>query len=325
MSKVGSNKSIPLVENIYFGSTPVGIQYDTGCQLSLISRSALQTLPTDMYSIEKPTKVGIIPYAGGEETILTTEIQLKLKYCTLQLYVFEDTLNNTSPFSILPPTQWRACTGGGRLSHSGKISILLGVDNFLAFPKEVDRDRSGLALFKSALTNKHLICGRANPSKIKYKHPTDRTSAHKIKVSPLSTPQDQGKVPLPSPTPSRRQLTVPPTQPDPKKIVLQATHFQGSPRYQPHPKPLFPRVQRHPQRENSPRNTCPAASYKPQLSLNRPPVPGVNSTSRKYGRDNTTTAHTDWEQQPARITQLLRRRNNDIYGAVIRFKKEYRR
>ena len=270
VSKVGSDRSIPLVENIYLGSTSVGIQYDTGCQLSLISRSALQTLPTDMYSIEEPTKVGIIPYAGDDETILTTEIQLKLKCCTLQLYVFEDTLNNTSPFSILPPTQWRACTGGGKLSHTGRISILLGVDNFLAFPKEIDRDRSGLALFKSTLTNKHLICGRANLS----------------------------------------------------KIIPQATHSQGTPRYQPHPEPLLPRVQRQPQRGNSPRNTCPATSFKPKPNLNRPPAPVVDSTYRKYGRDNTATAHKDWEQRPDRITQLLRRRNSDIYGAQIQKRRE---
>ena len=37
VSKVGSNKSIPLVENIPVGAVSLGIQYYTGCQLSLIS------------------------------------------------------------------------------------------------------------------------------------------------------------------------------------------------------------------------------------------------------------------------------------------------
>ena len=68
ISKVGYDKSIPLVENIYFGSTSIGIQYETGCQLSLISRSGLQPLPADMYCIEKPTRIGILAYAGDEET-----------------------------------------------------------------------------------------------------------------------------------------------------------------------------------------------------------------------------------------------------------------
>ena len=41
ISKVGSDRSIPLVENIILGHLSLGIQYDTGCQLSLISRSML--------------------------------------------------------------------------------------------------------------------------------------------------------------------------------------------------------------------------------------------------------------------------------------------
>ena len=95
VSILGSNKSIPLVETHCFGSPSIGIQNDTGCQLSLISKSALQVLPTDMYSIKKPTRVRILAYAGEEETILTTKVQLKLSSCTLQLYVVADTLNIT--------------------------------------------------------------------------------------------------------------------------------------------------------------------------------------------------------------------------------------
>ena len=41
VSKLGSNKSIPLVESIDTGSSTIGIQYDLGSQLSLISKSAL--------------------------------------------------------------------------------------------------------------------------------------------------------------------------------------------------------------------------------------------------------------------------------------------
>ena len=38
ISKVGSNRSIPLVENIPLVTSSLRIQYDTGCELSLISQ-----------------------------------------------------------------------------------------------------------------------------------------------------------------------------------------------------------------------------------------------------------------------------------------------
>ena len=60
VSKVGSKKSIPLVENIAIGNVSLGIQYDTGCQLSLINQSALQGLPTSMYSRGTSTRVMVL-------------------------------------------------------------------------------------------------------------------------------------------------------------------------------------------------------------------------------------------------------------------------
>ena len=51
VSKLGSNKSIPLVESIDMGSLSIGIQYDLPSQLSLISKSALQHLPPNMYTV----------------------------------------------------------------------------------------------------------------------------------------------------------------------------------------------------------------------------------------------------------------------------------
>ena len=50
VSKLGSNRSIPLVESVDTGSSSIGIQYDLGSQLSLISRSTLRNLPPDMYT-----------------------------------------------------------------------------------------------------------------------------------------------------------------------------------------------------------------------------------------------------------------------------------
>ena len=78
VSKIGSDRSILLVENLALGHLSLGIQYDTGCQLSLISRSVLRTLPTSMYSQGKSTRVRVLTYAREEKIILTTEIKLKL-------------------------------------------------------------------------------------------------------------------------------------------------------------------------------------------------------------------------------------------------------
>ena len=103
MSKVGSNKSIPLVENIPVGAVSLGIQYDTGCQLSLISQSALQALPTSMYSRGTSSRVRVLSYAGEGRVILTTEIKLKLNGNLLKLSEIEEDLNNGSGFSFPTP------------------------------------------------------------------------------------------------------------------------------------------------------------------------------------------------------------------------------
>ena len=55
VSKVSANQSVPLVETLNLGGTKIGIQYDTGCQLSLISRSTLSTIPQYMYSTSQHT------------------------------------------------------------------------------------------------------------------------------------------------------------------------------------------------------------------------------------------------------------------------------
>ena len=60
VSKVASDGSIPLVKNIPMGALNLGIQYDTGCQLSLISQSALQALPTSMFSWGTTSKVRVM-------------------------------------------------------------------------------------------------------------------------------------------------------------------------------------------------------------------------------------------------------------------------
>ena len=78
VSKVGSDRSIPLVENIPLGAFSLGIQYNTGCQLSLIFQSALQALPNSMYYHGTSSRVRLMSYAGEGKILLTSEMKLKL-------------------------------------------------------------------------------------------------------------------------------------------------------------------------------------------------------------------------------------------------------
>ena len=148
VSKLGSNRSIPLVESVDTGSSSISIQYDLGSQLSLISKSALRNLPPNTYTVGKTYYINLLPFTGDGSKVLATEVALKLNRFKLQLYAIEDKLNNTSSFSIEMPNPWRVCTRHSQLSHSGKISILLGGDNFHAFPKEQDGNSTETALFK---------------------------------------------------------------------------------------------------------------------------------------------------------------------------------
>ena len=131
VSKVGASKrSILLVENIPMGAFSLGIQYNTGCQLSLISQSALQTLPTSMYSQGTSSRVRVMTYAGVGKIILSSEVRLKLHGKMLKLLTKEEDLNNGSGFSFPVPSKWRLLTGTSPLYHF----ILLGEDNYLFFP-----------------------------------------------------------------------------------------------------------------------------------------------------------------------------------------------
>ena len=153
MSKVGSDRSIPLVENILLDAFSTAIQYDTGCQLSLF-KSALQALPPNLYSQGTSSRVRVLTYTGEGRIVLTTEIKLRLGENTLKLYAIEEDLNKGSRFSFLIPPKWRMYTGTSTSAHSGKISILLGGDNHLVFPSEIERDSQGVALYQSKLTQK---------------------------------------------------------------------------------------------------------------------------------------------------------------------------
>ena len=180
VSKLSSDKSIPLVENILVENIPLGIQYDTGCQLSLISQSALQSLPKSTYSRGTSTRVRVLSYAGEGRVILTTEIKLKINGNLLKLSAIEEDLNNGSGFSFPVPQKWRSSTGIDISSHSGHISILLGGDNHLFFPTEIERDSQGAALFQSNLTKKFLIYSSISPNIITWIQPRISSSSNTV-------------------------------------------------------------------------------------------------------------------------------------------------
>ena len=171
VGKVDVNKSVPLVEDIQVDKVTLGVQYDTGCQLSLISKSALSALPPSMYSLGTSSQIRVMTYAGEGNTILTTPVKLKLPGITLILSAIEEDLNNGSGFSFPVPRKWRSTVRSSTSQHSGQVSILLGGDNNYHFPKEIERDSLGLALYQSKLTSNYLIYGPIPPNTITWSEP----------------------------------------------------------------------------------------------------------------------------------------------------------
>ena len=174
--KVSANQSVPLVETLNLGGTKIGIQYDTGCQLSLISRSALSTIPQYMYSLGPSYKMRVLTYSRKARVILTTEVKLKLLGKTLRLATIEDDLNNGSGFSLSVPHKWRSFTGTSTSQHKGQVEILLGGDNNLFFPSEIERDSQGMALYQSNLTQGYMVYGSVPSNIVTWEEPLDPSS-----------------------------------------------------------------------------------------------------------------------------------------------------
>ena len=106
-----------------------------------------------MYSQGTSSRVRVMSYASEGKVILTTEIKLRINGKTLKLYSIEEDLNNGSGFSFPTPDEWTpGFTKTSTSSHSGQISILLGGDNHLVFPSEVERDDHGVALYSPRTT-----------------------------------------------------------------------------------------------------------------------------------------------------------------------------
>ena len=86
-------------------------------------------------------------------------VKLRIKGKTLRLSTIEENLNNGSAFSFTIPPKWRAFTKSSTSNHDGQGSILLGGDNLLSFPTEIERDPVGMALYRSTLTNNCMVYG----------------------------------------------------------------------------------------------------------------------------------------------------------------------
>ena len=177
VSKVVSNRSIPLVENVSLGALTLGIQYDTGCQLSLISK----TIPTSMYSQGTSSRIRVMSYTGEGKVILTTEIKLRINGKILKLSSIKEDLNNGSGFSFPTPSKWTCFTKSLTSSHTGQISILLGGDNHLVFPSEVERDDD-----QSKLTQNYLSYGSVELRTITWTEPLVSTSIKTVFIKSLS-------------------------------------------------------------------------------------------------------------------------------------------
>ena len=96
-------------------------------------------------------------YKEEGKIILTTKIKLKLHGKILKLLAIEEDLNNGSGFSVSVLPKWRSFTGTLTLHNTSQISILLGGDNNLFFPTEVECNPLGMVFYQSNLTQNHLV------------------------------------------------------------------------------------------------------------------------------------------------------------------------
>ena len=111
-------------------SIQLDIQYDTGCQISLITTSALKLLPRSSYSIGSSNMINLLAYNGTSEILPASKVKLFLGNQVLKLTAIDSNLDSGSTYSFPTPQKWRKYTRCSTTSHSGKVSILLGGDNY---------------------------------------------------------------------------------------------------------------------------------------------------------------------------------------------------
>jgi len=169
-----------------------------------------------MYSLGTSSQIRVVTYAGEGNTILTTPVRLRLPGTTLTLTAIEEDLNNGSRFSFPVPQKWRSIVGSSISQHSGQVSILLGGDNNFHFPKEIERDSQGLALYQSKLTSKHLIYGPISPNAITWSEPITLSSIKTVSIHSVNVQALQDYLNPASPLqPDPPNNLKPATKPDP--------------------------------------------------------------------------------------------------------------
>ena len=72
VSKVGSDKSITMMETLETSPAPLDIQYDSGCQFRLISKSTLLLLPSNTYSLGNSAKINLLDFTSQGQLFGTT-------------------------------------------------------------------------------------------------------------------------------------------------------------------------------------------------------------------------------------------------------------
>ena len=110
--------------------------------------------------------INLLAYNGTSEILPATEVKLFLANQVLKLTAIDSNLDSGSSYSFPTPHRWRKYTRCSTTSHSGKISILLGGDNYDCHPFNVEKDKRGVYLLKSRLSNRHIIYGPVDPSSI---------------------------------------------------------------------------------------------------------------------------------------------------------------
>ena len=95
--------------------------------------------------------VNLLAYNGTGELLPATEVELNLGGKIIKVIAVDSNLNCGAAYSFPTPAKWRKQIGKSVISHSGRVSILLGGDHHNYHPAVVEKDKQGMSLLKSVL------------------------------------------------------------------------------------------------------------------------------------------------------------------------------
>ena len=78
---------------VMIDSVPLDIQYDTDCQLSLITTSALKLLPETSYSLGTSSMINLLAYNSTSELLPAILIKLHLDNETIKVISVDSNIN----------------------------------------------------------------------------------------------------------------------------------------------------------------------------------------------------------------------------------------